>query len=177
MIINIPTKWRDRCVAFGKAAAKTEDEGATRSVEYRISNASPARLHTVGKAGECGMALMMNLDPEDAVNWDASRIDKGWDITNVAGRMIDVKSSDHPMATAMVWPLTKKRNPDIDDFAFARVAKDLSTADLVAWISEVHFWIKCQVAGPNHRKFLEGTHYIDQMDMNPFEDGDWGTAA
>jgi len=175
MIIPIPVIWRRRAIEFGKAAAKTEDEGGTRSAEYRVSGEDPAWLHTYSKVGECGLALMMGLDPKVAVNWDASRTDKGWDITQLAGRQVDVKSSDNPYATALLWPLTRRRNRDIDDFVFARVLKSLEAADMVAWISEVHFWMKCHVAGPNHSKFREGTHYLDQTEMNPFEDEGWPT--
>ncbi len=97
-----------KCRARGDAIAKAwTHNGVLTNPAYskgRVTQKQSAAINTYGIIAEVALHLYLGLDPEPHFNRSATESDGGVDL-NVNGKTIDVKASDNPFATRLMWPV------------------------------------------------------------------------
>lgn len=71
----------------------------------KYSKESLISMQAAGFIAECAMCIFLKLDPFEKLNWKITQADPGYDIKLDTGTTIDVKSSTHPGARRLIWPV------------------------------------------------------------------------
>ena len=121
-----------------------------------------------GRMCEVGVAVGLGLDPMEALDWDATKTDPGYDfMLNILS--CDVKSSSHPQASRLIWPVTKKEMFD-DHAAEALIWAwgDVPSRRVEArgWINKETFKLQRKTASHGTPPGLNnGTWFMDEADL------------
>ena len=122
--ITVPPYWVCRAKEFAQKIIKTSNRRsqATKFHKKALNGGQdfPARL------AEIAACIFYGIDPEK-LKWDAEKPDAGYDI-KLNGWLVDVKSSEHPAARNVIWPLT-----DLDSFDRKNFNVLLGTKVIAEW--------------------------------------------
>lgn len=124
---------------------------------------------------ECGVSLFLGQDPHKSVNWDTSGRDNGYDLA-IKNQHIEVKSSNSPYASRLMWPVTRVnelRTTPFHLFVFTRVLSSKSEplgqpVDLAGWITKEKFMAHHWVAN-GLRGIIDGTPFMHEKQLDPIE--------
>lgn len=163
-----------------KTAKKTDRhfKGRTNLAYSKGNRGTDKRRHlyTFSKVSECGVCIFLGMNPLNDLNWKTGEPDGGVDITAPNGMTIDVKSSDHPNASRLMYPVKNKHRLDdaADIFVFTRVLErsksDLGqNVELVGWTTRDYFQRMCWVAN-GIKGVVDGTQYLNEKDLYNMED-------
>ena len=168
--VFVAHKLVDKCEK--KARCIIKDRGGRRNSKFtKLYDATKyLEMHTAGLIAECAMCIYLGLDPYTELDWQTKRADGGHDLS-CNGHTIDVKASNHPNATRLMWPV---KNADaLDDVAdvlvFARVLatrreKIGQTVDLVGFVPGNTFRSAHWKAN-GLRGIVDGTPYMNEKDL------------
>jgi hypothetical protein len=105
---QLPPSLTAKCLQFGIDVCKVYAAGKRpRSSKMDLDGIRfDPIIQGCGKIAECGVALDLGLDPLTAVDWgfDAA---PPHDLITRKGNTVDVKSSTHPNAQYLIWPVSK----------------------------------------------------------------------
>lgn len=144
-------------------------------IKQKVPIYSDVQTQYVGRVGEVATCLYLELDPIKTLDWNANRLDPGYDITLKNHHTIDVKSTAHPNATRLIWPLTKMRKLPFaaDIFVFAKVLKKDGDkmgqiVQLVGCVAKQRF-IDQKIVARAMPGLVDGTPYMPETSLDAME--------
>lgn len=184
MIIPVTQHWRRLSWGFALDVVQSYKDNLkenSKALAFAYGDHDPADedplVQHAGRLAEIGMAIYLGLDPLEALDWNAKKCDRGFDI-NYDGLLIDVKSSPHPYAKLLIWPFTKNHIFDQSPahvLAFVPIEQSVpkeGNPDFRGWIWKHEFKKRHKVANgtiPND-KIHPGTRYMHQDDLHHVEE-------
>lgn len=138
------------------------------------SRAESIAICLMGFIAESATCLYLGLDPAHELTWRTERPDGGFDIR--CGTMtIDVKASEHPYASRLMWPVKKldKLPGAADIFVLARVPKAMASREgqrvqLCGWVTRDEFILKHDKAA-GIGGIVDGTPFMNQNSLYSME--------
>jgi len=158
---------RTVCASY-QAGRKNHSRGLCVQGKPKIDN-NP-EIQYVGRVAEVATCIFLGLNPRKTLNWGAA-CDDGVDLT-ADGVAIDVKASNHPGATRLIWPVSKKHfmHKAADVLIFAKVPGDRlgrlgQGVSLVGWVAKTRFVAEA-VTATGLRGIVDGTVFMDQKHLD-----------
>jgi len=164
----------DICEGYARGA-KEESRVLAIQGKPRIDN--DVQTQAAGRMAEIAACRYLGIDPIFALNW-SSRCDTGADFVLSDTRRVDVKSSLHPRAQYLIWPVTKKHfmQDMADVMIFARVLDaSIGRVELVGWTNKDYFLAHHETAN-GLSGMIDGTPFVraaNLWDMGKLQDGEW----
>lgn len=163
----------DKCKEKGHRKFKEYGGKANRGFTKPVDAERFRHMNTIGFIGECALCIYLGLDPNEELDWSAGR-DAGFDL-KAGGYTFDVKSSDHPGATRLMWPVKQKHKlPQAADIlVMARVPYTKKeqlgqTVELVGWTTRDRF-INLHWTARDIPRIADGTPFFNQKDLDSME--------
>jgi len=166
-----------KCRTRGEAIAKSwSKHGGAVNPAYskgKVTQKQSASINTFGIVAEVALHIYLGIDPEP-VFARANESDGGVDL-NVNGKTIDVKASDNPFATRLMWPvkLIHKLPDAADIFVMATVApapaEDGSrTVRFRGWVTKEEF-IAQHWKAKGMQNIVDGTPFMNEKSLYSME--------
>lgn len=165
----------DKCYKFADSVCKSYAAGR-KEVSRNMQVPSKPRIDQdveiqyTGRIAEYAACLYLGQDPERSLNWGV-QCDNGYDFI-FYGVSIDVKATNNPRATRLIWPISKNHllKSASDVFIFARVLKEKrgrlgQAVELVGFVTKHRFISECQKAA-SIPGIVDGTLFIDEKDLD-----------
>jgi hypothetical protein len=171
--VVLPDVWCARCRDFGDAVVCSMREGrsqASRAYAFAGADAN-AELQTHGRLGEVALALLLDLDPDRALDWRV-RPGAGHDLVSADRFKVDAKTI-RPHCHRMIWPYSKNdlyADKAFDVMALLRgpwpVANDGPPPrfDCVGWVGKARF-DREHVVATNEPGLHPGSRYMELRDL------------
>lgn len=163
----------ERCRKKAESAA---NNNMTKNYIEKYSKSSPdigrnIEIMRIAFVAEGAVCIFIGLDPEKALTWKTDTPDIGYDLT-VRGKTIDIKTSDHPGARRLMWPIKKidKLPHAADIFIFSRVLPAArsnlgQSVDLVGWVTKERF-IKEKTVAHGMYGLVDGTPFLSENSLD-----------
>lgn len=172
--VLVAHKITDKCEKKANAIVKAYKRRPPRE-QYskgRLSYGRMAEINRFGFIAECAVCSYIGMDPNTAISWATKTPDAGHDIKTFNGATIDVKSSDHPAARRLMWPIKKlhKLPHAADIFVLARVSARMNqplgqVVELVGWITKDKF-MRLHWKANGLRGIVDGTPYLNEKELD-----------
>jgi hypothetical protein len=138
----------------------------------RIEESVP--MQYAARISELAVALYLGLDTK-ALNWQTGT-DGGYDILAPNGLRIDVKCSRSPYATRLIWPVTKTKQLEKDNFDILVFCKALDVnknklghaVDIVGAITKQDFVAKAKKSFGNSG-VIDGSLFFPAIGLDSIE--------
>lgn len=171
MEVFVGHKLVDRCFKFGTKQYKSSSRHNRNFTKTRTSLTKRVAMARAARVAECAVCLFMDQDPAKELDWQTKRSDAGFDMKSM-GLTIDVKATDHPGASRLMWPIkaVSKLPTAADVFVFAKVLEKENTemgqvVHLCGWVSRERF-IKEHRKSYGLRGIIDGTPYMDEKNLD-----------
>lgn len=162
MEITLTQEEMERCAEFGKRVVASYQNGSKENSRGLAIEGKPridgnAHVQTIGRMAELAFAKAFGIDP-DSLDW-GERCDYGYDLKLSDGRTVDIKASDHPYASRLIWPVSKNHflHKGADLLVFAKVKEN--TVELCGFAPKI-FFIQNAVVARGERGIVDGTRYM-----------------
>ena len=176
MAVTVGPKLIARSRDYGKQvvrdyqSGKNEQSRAAGCLGTRpIDNDASAQL--MGRLCECAGAMVLGLNPNDVLNWNAHP-DSGWDFM-FRGEMVDVKGTWVPNGRCLIWPSSKTHflaDVTVDIFLLVKAApfehECFGMAAALGWTTKEHFFSHKTEADESSR-LDQGTWFMESDDLYP----------
>jgi hypothetical protein len=171
--IIVDKKLVRKCKARAKAIAQFYAKTGRTNTSFSkgvYSKNKAINVYTFGTIGEVALLLFLGIDPEPYFLRSVEHSDGGVDV-EVNGHTIDVKSSDHPFASRLMWPvkMIDKLPHAAENFVMARVAvapteDEGRVVRLVGWVTRDEF------IAQHHKAYrisgiVDGTPYMNEKSL------------
>lgn len=171
--VLVSKKFVDKCKEHSVAVQKHHKSKGTVNnsyTKYVPTKEQQIQTSFVGKLAECATAIYLNLDCERDIDWGLGR-DAGYDLKLCNGQTVDVKSSDHPAARRLIFPVKQidKLQTAADIFVFAKVYTDRANEEgqpiiLQGWVMRDDF-IRYHWTAKDLKGLKDGTPYMNETEL------------
>lgn len=165
----------EKCMYFADLVCMSYKAGQKEVSRNLAVNGKPRidqnrQIQAIGRMAEYAACLYLKIDPDRSLNWSA-KCDDGSDFL-FNGKSFDVKASNHPAASRLIWPVTKNHflKSAADVFIFARVptsraSKIGQVVELVGCVTKDRF-IKEAITAKSIRGIVDGTLFMDKNTLD-----------
>ncbi len=157
-----------RVVAGYAAGAKEQSRALNVPGKPAIYNDIAAQAN--GRLAELGFVRALGLS-DDCLNW-SDTCDGSYDV-KLNNLTIDIKSSTHPRAKRLMWPVSKNHfiTETADIFVFVKLLRtaDGATAEICGWIGRHTFLQKAKISDGQHN-IAKDTRYMNVDELNHIAD-------
>lgn len=174
MYIDLTQKVVELCRQFGYENAKQFGDRYKEGYgNQAVRIADEGKTNFIGRCGEYAACLALGLNPETTLSWKNGVGDGGTDFM-LKKWSVDIKTSDHPRARRLMWPVSKNgeiiKMADIIMLAVIRFFEDKSgEVELKGYTTRKDFKSGHKCAN-NEPGIVDGTLYMDSRDLKPVED-------
>lgn len=164
----------DRCQAFADQINKHYAPGQNKFIpaDLEVKIINNVKTQYTGRIAEWAACMFFGGDPKKQLNW-IMKTDHGVDF-KIGTVTFDIKASDHPHASRLIWPVSKMHLLDrcANVLLFAKVPPREPIGQVVHLIGGItrKGFIKNAKRAQGNRGLVDGTMYMDQDQLLTMEE-------